>query len=154
MFDNVGSKVKKLAKIICWIGIISSVISGIAIIGGRTVDRYYAPSNIFVGILVAVLGSFFSWLGSLATYAIGVSAENAEANAYKLDVLEKRINQGNQVGTSNASVPSTKPATTSNSNASLRSLTNNNTSNQWRCPDCGTWNNRANILCNGCGKYR
>ena len=30
MFDNIGGKIKKLAKIICWIGIILSVITGIA----------------------------------------------------------------------------------------------------------------------------
>ena len=29
MWDNIGSKLQKLAKVVCWLGIIVSVISGI-----------------------------------------------------------------------------------------------------------------------------
>ena len=32
MFENIGGKIKKLAKIICWIGIIISALSGIVLV--------------------------------------------------------------------------------------------------------------------------
>ena len=70
MFENVGSKVETLARVVCWIGIIGSIIGGIAIMA--------QGKNLFlVGILSAVLGSFFSWIGSLSLYAIGEAAENS-----------------------------------------------------------------------------
>ncbi len=32
MFDNIGSKIKMLAKVICWVGIIMSCLSGLIIL--------------------------------------------------------------------------------------------------------------------------
>lgn len=32
MFNNIGRKIKTLAKVLCWLGIIASVISGIAMV--------------------------------------------------------------------------------------------------------------------------
>ena len=90
MFNNVGRKVQILAKVVCWVGIILSVISGIMLIvaGNRvTVDlSSYGISNngvqpqggVLPGILTIIIGSLVSWLGSLATYAIGEAAEYAE----------------------------------------------------------------------------
>ena len=41
MWSNIGHKIKTLAKVICWIGIVLSVIAGIAVIaGGNTVRSY------------------------------------------------------------------------------------------------------------------
>ncbi len=89
MFENVGSKVKTLARVVCWIGIIGSIIGGIAIMA--------QGENLFlVGILSAVLGSFFSWIGSLSLYAIGEAAENSAiaANlAIKADMERENTNK-------------------------------------------------------------
>ena len=90
MFENVGSKVKTLAKVVCWIGIIASVIGGIAMAtqGGML---------ILIGILTAALGAFFSWLGSLSLYAIGETAENSAiaANlAAKADMEREKEKKG------------------------------------------------------------
>ena len=73
MFNNIGRKIKMLAKCMCWLGIIASVISGIAIISE---DSYY-NSTIVPGILVAVGGSFLSWIGSFFTYGFGELVENS-----------------------------------------------------------------------------
>ena len=87
MFNNVGKKVQLLAKIMCWVGIVMSVIGGIALIvaGNQAsvyVDNYFGrqtmSGGVLPGILVMILGSLGSWLGSLATYAIGEAAEYAE----------------------------------------------------------------------------
>ena len=90
MFDNIGAKIMKLAKVLCWIGIILSVISGIVImVGGANVSRvassYYGygssvtgGSAVLVGILTIVLGSLLSWIGSFFTYGFGQLIENTD----------------------------------------------------------------------------
>lgn len=47
MFDNIGGKIKALAKVTCWVGIVSWVFIGIAIIA---VSEILAP----IGIIVAI----------------------------------------------------------------------------------------------------
>lgn len=76
MFDNIGSKVKTMAKIFCWLGIIGSIITGIALIINGTQYRYQ-QGTVLYGVLVIIAGSFLSWLSSLGLYAIGESAENS-----------------------------------------------------------------------------
>ena len=89
MFDNIGSKIMKLAKVICWIGIILSVISGvIMILGGSSImsnssySSYGASespvSMIVVGVCTIIFGSLFSWIGSFFTYGFGRLIENTE----------------------------------------------------------------------------
>ena len=83
-FDNIGSKVKTLAKVTCWIGMAFSAIYGIVLI---------AMNQAILGLLVIVLGAFGSWLDSLALYAIGESAENSAIAAnliVKMDMERSR----------------------------------------------------------------
>ena len=81
MFDNIGGKIKGLAKIICWIGIIACVITGIALISDASKgDRYYRYTDggeVFAGILVMILGSVLSWVGSFVLYGFGELVENS-----------------------------------------------------------------------------
>ena len=76
MWSNIGHKIQVLAKVICWIGIVLSVIAGIAIIAGGSAVRSYGytyntGSTTLTGILVIVLGALGSWLGSLTLYGFG-----------------------------------------------------------------------------------
>ncbi|MBQ6060308.1 MAG: hypothetical protein IJL36_02580 [Clostridia bacterium] len=80
MWSNIGHKIKTLAKVICWIGIVLSVIAGIAVIaGGNTVRSYgytyNTGSTTLTGILVIVLGALGSWLGSFMMYGFGELVE-------------------------------------------------------------------------------
>ena len=54
MFDNIGSKIKTLARVICWIGIIVSIISGCVLMVQN-------EETIFKGILIIILGPLVSW---------------------------------------------------------------------------------------------
>lgn len=75
MFDNIGRKIKSLAKITCWIGIILSVLAGIIMMG--------AGEGILSGILTALLGSLLSWVGNFMMAGFGDLVENtAEIAAY------------------------------------------------------------------------
>ena len=71
MFDNIGEKIKTLAKVISGIGIACSVIVGITL----TFD----PRNQLIGILVIFLGSLFSWVSCFFTYGFGELIANTSA---------------------------------------------------------------------------
>lgn len=81
MFDNVGNKLRSVAKIFCWIGIALSVLMAIAMLVAGNV----------VGALVALAaGALASWLGSLTLYGFGelieLTRENAAFNKKLLEV--------------------------------------------------------------------
>lgn len=69
MWDNIGSKLQKLAKVICWIGIILSVIGGIVMI---------TQSQAILGIVYIILGPLLSWIGSWTMYGLGLVVESVE----------------------------------------------------------------------------
>lgn len=71
MFDNVGGKIKAVAQVVTWLGIVVSVIAGLNII---SIDEGLA----FQGFLVMVLGSLLSWLGALTLYGFGQLIENTD----------------------------------------------------------------------------
>lgn len=69
MFTNIGGKIKIVAQVITWIGIVCSVISGVVLV----INAGFIP-----GLLTAVFGSLFSWLGALAMYGFGELVENSD----------------------------------------------------------------------------
>ncbi len=69
MFDNIGGKIKKLAKIVCWIGIGLSVLVGLMLL--ISVSLYNPVLGFAVAIPTMVLGAVMSWIGSFALYGYG-----------------------------------------------------------------------------------
>lgn len=102
MFNNIGNKIKTLAKVMCCIGIASSCFIGLVMIGsaisisnGRNADDVI--SGYVSGILIAGIGSLCSWIGSFALYGFGEliqSNHNMEQNLFLL--TEKFIYQENK----------------------------------------------------------
>lgn len=70
MYSNIGEKIKVLAKIICIIGIVISVISGLGIIIVSSIS-YNPGLSVLGGLLVIVLGTLFSWLSTFFIYGFG-----------------------------------------------------------------------------------
>ena len=72
MFSNIGSKIKKLASILCWVGIIASVIGGIVcfVIAGQ-LGSYGGGMMVLYGFLAIIVGSLLAWIGSFFTYGFG-----------------------------------------------------------------------------------
>ena len=64
MFDNIGGKIKSLAKVTCWIGIIISLIAAIVMM----ISSKYA---VLFGLLVLIVGPLISWISSFALYGFG-----------------------------------------------------------------------------------
>lgn len=76
MFSNIGGKIKAVAKISCWIGIIGSVLFGfISIFTGM--NSYDGLSYVITGLLVMIIGSLISWIGSFTLYGFGELVENS-----------------------------------------------------------------------------
>lgn len=79
MFQNIGKKIKTLAKVLCWIGMIGSIVGGIVmVLSGVAVLDYDAAAGvaaIVTGALTAVLGALFSWFGSFMMLGFGEIVE-------------------------------------------------------------------------------
>ena len=81
MFNNIGGKIKALAKIICWIGIICCII--LAILYAYQARNTY---GYIVAAVIAIFGSLASWIGSFLLYGFGELVDNSakiEANTRK-----------------------------------------------------------------------
>lgn len=76
MFNNIGGKIKSLAAVVAWFGIGFSVIIGIVLIAA-------AEELFLIGLIVAVLGSISSWIGSFLIYGFGELVENSAIIAQK-----------------------------------------------------------------------
>ena len=79
MFNNIGRKIKALAKVICWAGILSSVLIGFSAVS--SINDEVAGFISLVSIIG--FGSFGSWVGSLAFYGFGELIENSAIIAGK-----------------------------------------------------------------------
>ena len=84
MFDNVGKKIKNLAETICVLGIAASVLLSLP----------FCKTNLFVGIVIAVVGCIASWAGSMCLYGFGELIEkttlNCETNDEILQILASK----------------------------------------------------------------
>ena len=76
MFNEIGKKIKKLAEVLCWIGIIGSVITAI-VLWSIASDSYDPESYILSGFLVGAIGSLFSWVSSFFMFAFGDLVDSA-----------------------------------------------------------------------------
>ena len=94
MFNDIGGKLKGLAKVTTILGIISSVLSGIV----QMIDQPLA------GILIMVLGSVLFWISSFTIYGLGQLIENTD----------ELVKQGRQAPAAPRSpmVPEAQPAYT------------------------------------------
>ena len=71
MFDNIGGKIKALAKILCYIGIGLSVLVGIILMAtlGEAFDSGFLA--FLVGLVAIALGVLMAWVGSFVLYGYG-----------------------------------------------------------------------------------
>ena len=74
MFDNIGGKIKTLAKVICWAGIGFSIFFGLLVFIGCALSEsgfFDVVIGFFLGILLIIIGSLASWIGSFFLYGFG-----------------------------------------------------------------------------------
>jgi hypothetical protein len=63
MFDNIGKKIKGLAKVICFLGIILAICIGVYEIGNG--------NNGFSGLIIIIGGALISWVSCFVLYGFG-----------------------------------------------------------------------------------
>lgn len=81
MFDDIGRKIKILAKIMTWVGIAISVILGIILLcSGDGI-------LMICGGVEIVVGSIFSWVGSFLLFGFGQLITKAEVIADDMDIF-------------------------------------------------------------------
>lgn len=88
MFNDIGEKIKTLARWVCWIGIIASVI--IAFIMFSKVDEVpYLQEELYKGLGYCFLfvGPLLSWISSLLLYGFG---ELVDTNSQIVDFINKK----------------------------------------------------------------
>ena len=76
MFGNMGNKIKALARVVAWIGIIFSCLGGLSLII-QGMD-YEISGLILGGFLIAGIGSLLSWISSFALYGFGQIVDNTD----------------------------------------------------------------------------
>ena len=88
---NIGGKIKTLASVIAWLGIVGSIIIGIILMAT-------AEELIFAGIISDIVGSISSWIGSFLLYGFGELVENSGIIAQKTNVTLPKSKDFNTVG--------------------------------------------------------
>ena len=77
MYNNIGNKIMVFAKVVCSLGFIASVLGGVVIAYAMAVMNLLGL-GIFLGILVAVIGSLVSWISTWVMYGFGELIETAK----------------------------------------------------------------------------
>lgn len=76
MFDKIGEKLKAVATVVCFIGIIGFIALGCILI---------SQEQAVIGVVIMVLGSVLSWVASLGMYGFGELIE-------KVVSIEEHVN--------------------------------------------------------------
>lgn len=125
MFDNIGEKIKVLAQVVCWVGIVACCVGGVGLM-------FIGDVMVYIGLGVAVIGSFFSWIGSLALYGFGELIENT---AY----LRKEICGPNTSHGGNYTVASGEHSSPVGHLSGIQPLSKPSkptNPGEWKCPKC------------------
>lgn len=132
MFNNIGQKLKKLAKAYCGIGISVCIIGGIVLL---SIDDDW--ELILAGILTAVFGSLFSYVISMFIYGFGQLIENS-------DILLQNSNKSIENGKTNNTANNTAKPPVKNP-----MITDEHFFKNYKIGNCGLCNNTncATIKC-------
>lgn len=70
LFTNIVPKVKTLAVVQCWIGIILTFIFGLLVMCN--------DDEVIAGLIIMIVGPLSSWISALIQYGIGQLIENSD----------------------------------------------------------------------------
>ena len=86
MFHNIGGKIKGLAATACCLGIAAAILIGFCLIASQE------DTLVIIGIIVILVGSLLSWLGSILAYAFGQLVDNSDRMVNILNELRREYN--------------------------------------------------------------
>ncbi len=132
MFENVGGKLKKFAKISFGVGMVFAVLLGLV--------EAAESKSFLLGVLETALWALGIWLEALVVYAVGDITEKTAANnkmltkltASQLEQEPKHVSRLDMLSKDEPARPA----------------------DGWICEQCGMRNNVGARFCKGCGKYK
>ena len=73
MFNNIGRKIKVLAKVLCWIGIVLSILAGAGFLVAyfKMSGYIHDPQFLVAAICCFVFGPLLAWLNNMLLYGFG-----------------------------------------------------------------------------------
>lgn len=161
MFNNIGKKIKALAKAVCWIGIIFSWVLAIvfAIFYFYFSGGFYDDGDIIIGLLVTLViggvGTIFSWLGSFFTYGFGELVDKTQEIAINTSLNPSTFNKQHSLLVKD-NKPNQQNHTDDNDEAQITFLGERETKfndDTWTCPECVRVNPIRKTICK-CGYKR
>ena len=93
-FDNIGEKMKKLAKWCCWIGIVLDLVASVVCFVGFLLDDTLIRIC-WVPLAGCVVYPFLIWIGCWPLYAFGDIVEKVEMmslRTVRIDQIQKDVN--------------------------------------------------------------
>ncbi len=132
MFENIGGKIKTLAKVLCWVGIIFSVLVAI-ILFIEANEGSYRTEGLYIrlGCIFLIIGPLVSWINSFFMYGFGELIERTTEVSLNTRYLRQAASN-----TKDTSL-----------NRNIRSSTED--MHKWRCEKCGSFINKT--PCPNCG---
>lgn len=85
MFSNIGRKIKILAMVLCGIGVFISIVYGVYLIVSYFTDERLGSPVLIAGLIILVIGSLLSWVGSFVLYGFGQLVENSDRMASNME---------------------------------------------------------------------
>lgn len=159
LFENAGSKIKTLAKIVFVICVIASLIC--AIVFGRTFEtknigtsryptyRDFSHFNLWLFLCILFGGILASYVSSLFMYAVGEIVCHLETIAVSKAAIETQPMPTASKGNTN-SVPLTRVAAQASQAPIMRRVEEEG----WVCKKCGAFNKAAARKCSECDRAR
>lgn len=140
MYDNIGEKIKSLAKASFIVEAIVAAIVGIALLASD-------EDLIFTGLLVLLVGPIIAWVSSWLLYGFGELINNVCKIAANTRTLKNELTSFNTTNNAVNKMESSKEIRTK---PFFKSVPTNQTSTQRQCPHCGEI--ITSKICAMCGK--
>ncbi len=84
MFTNVDERFRGFAKVVVWVGIVTSVVMGIVMIA--TISQNSLGEGIALGLVYLLLGLLITWVLSLALRGLGLLLKKIAARGRKTSI--------------------------------------------------------------------
>jgi len=90
MFNNIGNKIKGLARALTLLGIIVGTICGVSMIIFSVNYGMGGPEGMIAGIAIIVIVSLVSWMSSFVLYGFGELIENSKRIADACEQMQTK----------------------------------------------------------------
>lgn len=84
MFDEIGTKIQVVAKVLAWIGIYASIIVGAVLFAVGLTQAEELGYLMVITPFVIALGCLLSWLSNIVLYGFGKLIEDVEKIRYNM----------------------------------------------------------------------